>query len=29
MPALAYNADADARSWEAMRSHWHELFGRP
>ena len=29
MPALAYNANADARSWEAMRSHWHELFGRP
>ena len=29
IPALAYNADADARSWEAMRSHWYELFGRP
>jgi dienelactone hydrolase len=29
MPALAYNANADARSWEAMRSHWYELFGKP
>jgi dienelactone hydrolase len=28
-PALAYNAAADARSWEAMRSHWFELFGKP
>lgn len=29
MPALAYNADADARSWDAMRTHWFELFGKP
>jgi dienelactone hydrolase len=29
MPALAYNANADARSWEAMCSHWYELFGKP
>ena len=29
MPALAYNAEADARSWEAMRAHWFELFGKP
>ncbi len=29
MPALAYNAAADARSWEAMRSFWFELFGKP
>ena len=28
-PALAYNAAADVRSWEAMRSFWFELFGRP
>lgn len=28
-PALAYNAAADARSWEAMRGHWFELFGKP
>jgi dienelactone hydrolase len=29
MPALQYNAAADARSWEAMKSFWFELFGRP
>lgn len=29
MPALQYNANADARSWEAMKSFWFELFGRP
>ena len=29
IPGLAYNANADARSWEAMRSHWFELFGKP
>jgi dienelactone hydrolase len=28
-PVLQYDAAADARSWEAMRSHWFELFGRP
>lgn len=28
-PMLEYNASADARSWEAMRSFWFELFGRP
>lgn len=28
-PALAYNALADARSWEAMSSFWFELFGKP
>ena len=28
-PALAYDASADARSWEAMRSFWFELFGKP
>jgi dienelactone hydrolase len=28
-PVLQYAAAADARSWEAMRSHWFELFGRP
>lgn len=29
MPALAYNAHADARSWDTMCAHWHELFGKP
>lgn len=29
MPALAYNAHADARSWDAMSAHWFELFGKP
>lgn len=28
-PALAYNASADTRSWEAMRGFWFELFGKP
>ena len=28
-PVLAYNATADARSWDAMRSFWFELFGKP
>jgi dienelactone hydrolase len=28
-PVLQYDDAADARSWEAMRSHWFELFGRP
>lgn len=28
-PVLEYNAAADARSWEAMRSFWFELFGKP
>lgn len=28
-PALGYNAMADARSWEAMRGFWFELFGKP
>jgi dienelactone hydrolase len=28
-PMFQYNAAADARSWEAMRSHWFELFGKP
>jgi dienelactone hydrolase len=28
-PVLQYNAAADARSWEAMRSFWFELFGKP
>jgi dienelactone hydrolase len=29
MPALAYNANADARSWDSMRTHWFEVFGKP
>jgi dienelactone hydrolase len=28
-PVLQYNAAADARSWDAMRSFWFELFGKP
>jgi dienelactone hydrolase len=28
-PVLAYNAAADARSWDAMQSFWFELFGKP
>jgi dienelactone hydrolase len=28
-PVLEYNAAADARSWDAMRGFWFELFGKP
>jgi dienelactone hydrolase len=28
-PVLAYNAAADARSWDAMQGFWFEIFGKP
>jgi dienelactone hydrolase len=28
-PVLEYNALADARSWDAMRGFWFEIFGKP
>jgi dienelactone hydrolase len=28
-PALAYQAAADARSWDAMATLWFEVFGKP
>ena len=29
VPAIAYNPTSDARSWEAMKAFWSELFGSP
>jgi dienelactone hydrolase len=28
-PVLLYNANADARSWDAMERFWFEIFGKP
>ncbi|HXQ51628.1 MAG TPA: dienelactone hydrolase family protein [Stellaceae bacterium] len=28
-PVLAYQAAADARSWDAMQGFWFEIFGKP